>query len=108
MGVAGTRAGHGSRARQKRLASPLDAMTLAPSPGGRSGAKPSPASPCNPHTLADTRADVRVTGPPEPPEELAAIERRIWRRQFRAFVIMVVIALSVTMAAVAAINHWGL
>jgi hypothetical protein len=51
---------------------------------------------------------VRVTGPPERPEELEAVERRIWRRQFRAFVIMVVIAVSVTLAAVAGINHWGL
>lgn len=46
----------------------------------------------------------RVTGPPEPPAELAVSERHIWWKQFRTFVVAVIIALGVMLAVVAASN----
>jgi hypothetical protein len=52
--------------------------------------------------------DLRVTGPSDPPEELVAIERRERRRKFRNFVFFLVIVLGVMVAALVAINHWGL
>jgi hypothetical protein len=53
---------------------------------------------------------MRVTGPPETPEELAAVKRQVRRSHLRALVvpvIVVVIVLGVTMAVVTGVEHWG-
>jgi hypothetical protein len=51
---------------------------------------------------------LRVTDePPESPEEGEAIERQIWRKQFRQFLIFIVVVLGVMLAAYAATRKWG-
>jgi hypothetical protein len=50
---------------------------------------------------------LRVTDPPDSPEELAAIQRRIWRKQLRASLNFVVVVLGVALAVVGAVNRWG-
>jgi hypothetical protein len=46
---------------------------------------------------------LRVTGPQdeESPEELSAIGRRLWRKQFVQFLIYVLVLLGVVLAAIA-------
>jgi hypothetical protein len=52
-------------------------------------------------------AALRITGPPESPEELAALERRLWRGQFLKFVVYVVVFLGVALAVIAVVEEWG-
>ena len=58
--------------------------------------------------VADMRCPLRVTDePPESPEEGEAIERQIRRKQFRKFLIFVVVVLGFMLAAYAATKKWG-
>jgi hypothetical protein len=51
---------------------------------------------------------LRVTDePPESPEEGAVIERQLRRKQFREFLIFIVVVLGFMLAVFAATEKWG-